>query len=76
MIANTLQGFVVTDWGALHGANYLLAGLDMTMPEADGFWNELLVEAVKNGTFPESRVTDMAMRYVSLTSDLQLLGGN
>lgn len=64
-VANALQGFVVTDWGALYEGNYLLAGLDMTMPAADGLWNELLVEAVKNGTYPESRVTDMAMRYVS-----------
>ncbi len=28
------------------------------------FWGDKLVEAVKNGSVPESRVTDMAVRYV------------
>lgn len=57
------QGFVVTDWRAQHaGVAPALAGLDMAMPTHEGFWGEKLVEAVKNGSVPESRVTDMATR--------------
>lgn len=54
----------------MHASDYQLAGLDMAMPNANGFWNELLVESVKNGTIPEFRVTDMAMRYVALQNSL------
>jgi beta-glucosidase len=50
----------------MHAPDYLLAGLDMAMPNANGFWNGLLVESVRNGTVPESRVTDMSMRCVIL----------
>lgn len=59
----SIKGFVVSDWGAQHaGVASAEAGLDMAMPGAAGFWGERLVEAVKNGSLPESRVTDMAMR--------------
>ncbi len=34
----------------------------MGMPNSDPFWGAHLVDAVKNGTLPEARVTDMAMR--------------
>lgn len=57
------QGFVVSDWGAQHaGVATALSGMDMAMPGAGDFWGEKLKEAVKNGTIPESRITDMAMR--------------
>lgn len=35
----------------------------MGMPSAAGYWESLLVDAVKNGSVAESRVTDMATRY-------------
>ncbi|KKA30951.1 hypothetical protein TD95_001324 [Thielaviopsis punctulata] len=60
------QGFVVTDWRAQHaGVAPALAGLDMAMPTHEGFWGEKLVEAVNNGSVPESRVTDMATRIIA-----------
>lgn len=34
----------------------------MTMPNGDEFWDSKLVDAVKNGSVPESRLTDMATR--------------
>ncbi|CAK7235414.1 hypothetical protein SBRCBS47491_009285 [Sporothrix bragantina] len=59
------QGFVVTDWyGQQSGVASALAGLDVAMPNSD-FWGEYLVQAVKNGSVPESRVTDMATRLVA-----------
>ncbi|ATY62465.1 Glycoside family 3 [Cordyceps militaris] len=56
------QGFVVSDWGAQHSFSDAPNGLDMGMPNSDPFWGANLVNAVKNGTLSESRVTDMAMR--------------
>jgi len=58
------EGFVVTDWGAQHaGVATALAGLDMMMPGPDRFWGSNLETAVKNGSVPEARLTDMATRY-------------
>ncbi|KAM0520153.1 hypothetical protein ACHAPE_003433 [Trichoderma viride] len=60
------QGFVVSDWGAQHaGVATAKAGLDVAMPSNGGFWGDHLLEAVKNGSLPESRVTDMAMRVIA-----------
>ncbi|KAL7895684.1 glycoside hydrolase family 3 protein [Trichoderma sp. SZMC 28014] len=60
------QGFVVSDWGAQHaGLATAKAGLDVAMPSDGGFWGDHLIEAVKNGSLPESRVTDMAMRVIA-----------
>ncbi|EPE05491.1 glycoside hydrolase family 3 protein [Ophiostoma piceae UAMH 11346] len=59
------QGFVVSDWGAQHaGVATALAGMDMAMATSD-FWGDNLVEAVRNGSVPEARVTDMAVRIVA-----------
>lgn len=58
-----LQGFVVTDWGAAHsGVSAALAGLDMIMPLPAEFFGDNLIEAIHNGSVPEQRVTDMAVR--------------
>lgn len=60
------EGFVVSDWSAQHAdVATALAGLDMTMPGGDDFWGSKLVDAVKNGSVPESRLDDMATRIVA-----------
>ncbi|KHN94331.1 Glycoside hydrolase, family 3 [Metarhizium album ARSEF 1941] len=60
------QGFVMSDWNAQHaGVATALAGMDMVMPSGDQFWGRHLVEAVRNGSVPESRVTDMAIRILT-----------
>lgn len=66
------QGFVMSDWGAHHsGVGAALAGLDMSMPgdTASGtgksFWGTNLTIAVLNGTVPEWRVDDMAVRIMA-----------
>lgn len=66
------QGFVMTDWGAHHsGVSSTLAGTDMSMPGdvtfTDGmsFFGGNLTVAVLNGTVPEWRVDDMAVRIMS-----------
>lgn len=66
------QGFVMSDWQAQHtGVASALAGLDMTMPGDTEFntgvsyWGANLTLAVINGTMPEWRVDDMAMRIMA-----------
>jgi beta-glucosidase len=66
------QGFVLSDWQAQHtGAASAVAGLDMTMPGDTSFntgasyWGGNLTLAVLNGTVPEYRVDDMAMRIMA-----------
>lgn len=66
------QGFVMSDWGAHHsGVSSALAGLDMSMPgdtEFDSgltFWGSNLTVAILNGTVPEWRLDDMAMRIMA-----------
>ncbi|KAI1337848.1 glycoside hydrolase family 3 protein [Xylariaceae sp. FL0016] len=66
------QGFVMSDWAAHHsGVSSAVAGLDMSMPgdtEFDSglsFWGANLTLAVVNGTLPEYRLDDMAMRIMA-----------
>lgn len=66
------QGFVMTDWSAHHGGvSTVLAGLDMSMPgdvtqgSGTSFWGTNLTVAVLNGTIPEWRVDDMAVRIMA-----------
>lgn len=66
------QGFVMSDWAAQHtGAASAVAGLDMSMPgdtafnSGKSFWGANLTLAVINGTVPEYRIDDMAMRIMA-----------
>ena len=66
------QGFVMSDWSAqLTGVASAAAGLDMTMPgdtafnSGRSFWGANLTLAVINGTVPEWRIDDMAMRIMA-----------
>lgn len=66
------QGFVMSDWQAQHtGVSSALAGLDMTMPgdtmfnTGASYWGGNLTLAVINGTLPEYRLDDMAMRIMA-----------
>jgi beta-glucosidase len=57
------QGFVVSDWGALHaGYGAAAAGLDMVMPSSGGFWSTNLTAAINNGSMPASVLDNMATR--------------
>ncbi|KAJ7367385.1 glycoside hydrolase family 3 protein [Mycena albidolilacea] len=66
------QGYVMSDWGATHTtARAVLSGLDVTMPgdrvagTNSSFFGTTLVSSVQNGTVPESRVDDMALRTLA-----------
>ncbi|GAP85818.1 putative glycoside hydrolase family 3 protein [Rosellinia necatrix] len=59
------QGAITSDWGALHaGVATALAGMDMVMPNS-ALWGDELVKAVKNGSIPEARLDDMAIRIIA-----------
>jgi beta-glucosidase len=57
------QGFVVSDWGALH-AGYAAAeaGLDMVMPNGGVLWGKNLTAAINNGSMSETVLDNMATR--------------
>ncbi|KAK4988427.1 hypothetical protein LTR50_003941 [Elasticomyces elasticus] len=66
------QGFVMSDWGAQHsGVSSALAGLDQSMPgdaafdSGTSFWGANLTIAVLNGTVPQWRLDDMAIRIMA-----------
>lgn len=65
MITPTLDIFSVISltWYTDSGVASALAGLDMVMPDTK-YWGDNLTTAINNGSVPESRLNDMATRYV------------
>lgn len=66
------QGFIMSDWDAQHsGVASTLAGLDMTMPgDTDfdsgfSFWGTNLTISILNGTVPQWRLDDAAVRIMA-----------
>ncbi|KAI6855986.1 putative beta-glucosidase [Hortaea werneckii] len=60
------QGFVVSDWYAVHtGKAANEAGLDMVMPSSSFLTPESLAEAVNNGSVSAERLTDQATRILA-----------
>ncbi|KAL4894835.1 putative glycosyl hydrolase [Aspergillus ambiguus] len=60
------QGFVVSDWQAVHtGIATAQAGLDMVMPSSPFWENGSFPMAVKNGTLAQTRLDDMATRVLA-----------
>ncbi len=60
-------GFVMSDWGAVHGVDSALAGLDQeSAAELDvrPYFAGPLKKALADGRIPESRLKDMARRIV------------
>lgn len=73
------QGFVVSDWGAVHsGVATYLAGTDMLMPgDGNSFEDGLswfgrnLTTSVLNGTVPESLLDDKVIRIMAAYYKMQ-----
>jgi beta-glucosidase len=66
------QGFIMSDWDAQHsGVASAYAGLDMTMPgdtnfnSGQSFWGTNLTVSVLNGTVPQWRLDDAAIRIMT-----------
>jgi beta-glucosidase len=59
------QGFVVSDWYALHtGIAAAVNGLDLVMPDPS-YWKGVLSSSAKNGSLPQARLDDMATRIIA-----------
>ncbi|KAF9649723.1 beta-glucosidase [Thelephora ganbajun] len=65
------QGQILSDWSATESTISAITGLDMTMPgdiqfdSGDSFFGGNLTAYVNNGTIPEARVDDMAIRILA-----------
>lgn len=61
------SGLVVTDWGAMNDRiEGFRAGCDLNMPGGSEYMEKDVLQAVKNGTLPESCVDDSARRVLKL----------
>ena len=61
------KGFVMSDWGAVHSTEAILAGLDQQSGEQlDGkrYFSDLLVKSVQEGKIPQSAVDKAAGRVL------------
>ncbi|OWA37890.1 glycosyl hydrolase [Saccharibacillus sp. O16] len=62
-----LEGFVVSDWGAVNErAEGLAAGLELEMPSSGGIGDSKIVEAVKNGSLPEEKLDAAVERILRI----------
>ncbi|PFO07769.1 glycosyl hydrolase [Bacillus sp. AFS076308] len=62
-----LEGFVVSDWGAVNErVSGLSAGLDLEMPPTGGLSDQKIVEAVKNGELSEEKLNQAVERMLSV----------
>ena len=61
------EGFVMSDWGAVDlRVDGLAAGLELEMPYSGGSNDRKIVEAVKNGTLPESVLNQAVERLLKI----------
>ena len=60
-------GMVVTDWGAMNDRiEGFRAGCDLNMPGGSDYMEKEVLQAIKDGTLPESCVDDSARRVLEL----------
>ena len=60
-------GMVVTDWGAMNDRiEGFRAGCDLNMPGGSDYMEKEVLQAVKNGSLPESCIDDSARRVLKL----------
>jgi len=61
------EGVVVTDWGALNDrVTAFEAGLDLEMPGSKGFFDQEIIEAVRSGKLPVTRLDESADRLLEM----------
>ncbi|MDD7415978.1 MAG: glycoside hydrolase family 3 N-terminal domain-containing protein [Treponemataceae bacterium] len=66
------KGIVISDWGAcINAADSMMAGMDLAMPDSNGYLNEQLEKAVAAGKITEADVEKMAARVVGLAQEMK-----
>jgi beta-glucosidase len=61
------EGFVVSDWGALHdGVAAVSAGLSLEMPGSGAHHRDKVVEAVRAGRLPVDKVDEVVARLLAI----------
>jgi beta-glucosidase len=59
------KGFVMSDWGAVHGcAPYLSAGLDIEMPGGEYMKKDSVMKAINNGTLKVETINESVRRLL------------
>ena len=75
------QGFVTSDWGAVHSPLAISKGLDLEMPgreilnRSGPYFTDALKAAVENGTVPASAIDRAVVRILTQMERFHLLGG-
>ena len=65
----SFNGFVVTDWGAIHDrSESFKAGCDIVMPGGNAYGEKDALENVKNGTLSEKSIDQSATRILNFAS--------
>jgi len=61
------EGVIVTDWGAMNErVKAFEAGLDLEMPGSQGYFDEMVIAAVRSGELSEERVKESVDRLLDL----------
>ena len=70
------DGVVVSDWGAVHAtAAAVIGGTDLEMPGPPRWFGDKLVQSVRRGDVPQSRIDDAARRMCRLILRTGVLDG-
>ncbi len=65
------EGIVISDWGAVnHRVEGVKAGMHVEMPSSGGMNDELIAEAVKNGSLDEKILDERVDRILTVVFDL------
>jgi beta-glucosidase len=69
------DGVVISDWGAVRTLTSAESGQTLVMPGPHGPWGRALLDAVRDGSIPESRIDDKTRRLLLLAARVGALPG-
>lgn len=69
------DGAIVSDWGAVRSLASAEGEQTLVMPGPHGPWGQALVDAVRTGSIPESRIDDKVRRLLLLATRVGALPG-
>ncbi|MGC9468917.1 MAG: glycoside hydrolase family 3 C-terminal domain-containing protein [Anaerolineae bacterium] len=61
------DGVILTDWGAMHDrVEAFEAGLDLEMPNSNGYFDEMVIAAIGDGALSEERLNESVDRLLDM----------